>query len=180
MGDATDIPLLQRLRATPELFDAIRQSSGSELSLQQSLRSQFDENLVRAALSVADARAKAHGLLPESEELWLTRVGLEQATAWDVARHKARRFPVGEQVLDLCCGIGCDTAALAERGPVTAVDFDPAMLQRCRWNLEIWNPSAEVQTIAADVRSLNIAGFLVHLDPDRRSGRDRPVKRLEQ
>ncbi len=116
----------------------------------------------------------------------MTSVGLEQSTAWEVAQHKAQRFPVGEAVTDLCSGIGVDTAALLQRGPVTCVDLDSAISQCRDWNLEQWRQAGVVssehahKSIVADVHDLNIMGSLIHIDPDRRSGRDRPVKRLEQ
>ncbi|MCP4509695.1 MAG: hypothetical protein GY826_25245 [Fuerstiella sp.] len=141
--------------------------------------------MVRAAIAVQEARAKAEGRLPSAGRLWLTRVGLEQSTAWDVAQHKARRFPDGEHVFDLCSGIGVDTAALLSGGNVTSVDIDPAMLLRCQWNIETWmeddaiNSGGVWHQNTTDVLSLDLSGKLVHLDPDRRKGRDRPAKRLE-
>ena len=57
--------------------------------------------------------------------MFFTRLGLEQATdAW-VARYKATRFPAGQLLADLCCGIGGDLMALSERGPTRGVDRDP-------------------------------------------------------
>ena len=57
--------------------------------------------------------------------MWFERTGLEQATAEPVARHKARRFAGRTAtVIDLCCGIGGDTLALADWAEVVAVDLD--------------------------------------------------------
>ena len=114
--------LLRRLRSCPEIFSAIADSSTAELSSQRKLRNEFDDDLVRAALSVHEARQRAAGLLPQAEQLWMTRVGLEQSTAWDVAAHKAKRFSKSENVSDLCCGIGVDAAAIAETTHVAAID----------------------------------------------------------
>ena len=180
-----EVKLLNALKTSPALFNELRGSFGSELAIQQKLRRRYDAALVRAAIVVQEARTKAEGKLPNACQLWLTRVGLEQSTAWEVAQHKARRFPEGQHVLDLCSGIGVDTAALLSRGSVTSVDVDPAMALRCQWNIETWmecnavNAGGAWQQDTTDVLGLNLSEKLVHLDPDRRKGRDRPAKRLE-
>ena len=171
--------LLRRLKDCPEIFAAISASTPTELSSQRKLRETFDEELVRAALSVHEARQRATDLLPDADQLWLTRVGLEQCTSREVAAHKAKRFSQSASVSDLCCGIGVDAAAIAEHAQVTAIDTAAAMCLRTEWNAAIWHRSEHIRTQCADVTSLDWAGKIVHVDPDRRSGRDRPTKRLE-
>lgn len=186
MSASDPIALLHRLRHTPELFTALGEAGGSELQMQAQLRSQFPAELVRAALALHECRRLAAGKLPNAEQLWLTKTGLQQATAWQVARHKARRFPDTEVVWDLCSGIGVDAAALLARGPVCCVDNDPAMLLRCQWNLECWqqqqaiDASANPQFETADVLHRDLPNQLLHVDPDRRVGRTQAAKRLEQ
>lgn len=177
--DDADCLLLQRLRSTPELFEAIAACTPAELASQKTLRARFDDELVRAALAVFDARQRANGLLPNVDQLWLTRVGLEQSTAWPVACHKARRFASVPDVADLCCGIGIDAAALTHHASVEAIDCDPAMCLRTNWNVAELGQSDRLRSRSADVASESWAGRIVHADPDRRSGRDRPTKRLE-
>ena len=182
MNAEAELALLQTLRNTPEVFDAVNQATGSELAIQRTLRQQFGDDVVRAALTLSDLRGKAADTLPNAQALWLTRVGLEQSTAWQVAQHKAARFPDDVHVHDLCCGIGVDSAALLQRGPVTSVDCDPAMIQRCIWNVDEWVADAKYAhaTQVADVRSIDCADLVVHVDPDRRAHGDRPTRRLEQ
>ncbi len=177
--------LLLRLRDTPEIFEAIRQSTALELSGQKSLRAEFDQELVRAALSVHESRLKAAGQLPNADQLWLTRIGLEQCTAWEVARHKALRLAGvgsrdGNPVFDLCSGIGVDSAAIAAVSDVIAVDQSPSMCLRALWNAEVWGVAKRMTTRCEDVSASDWAGAIVHIDPDRRAGQDRPTKRLEQ
>ena len=190
--------LLLRVRDTPEIFEAIRRSTSLELSGQKSLRARFDQELVRAALSINDAREKAKGILPDADKLWLTRIGLEQCTAWEVARHKAQRFAgVGSSritqgrdaqdgqaklspVFDLCSGIGVDSAGIAGVADVISVDQSPSMCLRARWNAEIWGRTGRIETRCEDVSATEWAGAIVHVDPDRRVGQNRPTKRLEQ
>lgn len=175
----TEFDLLHQLHSTPEVFEAIRQLAGNDLAVQQQLRREFDPDLVRAALALRDARQRAAGTLADAESLWLTGTGFEQATHPIIAAHKAIRFPRGVSVLDLCSGIGCDASALAARGPVVAVDSDEAMLQRCKWNLDVWN-AGNVEFLHEDAATMNLGGKWIHADPDRRNGRDRPTKRLER
>lgn len=187
--DPTDIAgipaedVLRQLRAHPELLQLVSAATEKETTLQERLRESYLPELVRAALRLRDVRRRAADILPEADRLWLTGVSYEQATAALVATHKAARFPDGHVVLDLCCGIGMDTRALLSRGPVTAVDRDAAMLLRNRWNQDVWFPQGTpfpLTMIQADASTLSLTDQLVHVDPDRRSGRDRPTKRLEQ
>lgn len=179
-GPDEEIQLLYALREHPELLQDIAASSEAERRNQRSLRERYSESLVRAGLSLFEARVAATGLLPNSEQLWLTRVGLEQSTAWTVAQHKARRFAGSARIYDLCSGIGVDSCWLAGQAEVVAVDQDAAMSLRCQWNQEVWQPRHTVQCTTANVHELDTAGHIVHVDPDRRAGSDRPVKRLEQ
>ena len=185
----TDFPeeadLLTQLKALPELLEEILSATGKELGLQERLRERHHPALVRAAFILLDGREKAKSQLLHGEQLWVTPVALQQSTSWAVAQYKAKRFPGGINILDICSGIGVDAAALLARGPVTSVDIDPAMSLRCLWNNQIWssetNPSGfqhEVQT--TDAAQIDVSGRIIHADPDRRVGRDRPTTRLEQ
>ncbi len=175
----SELTTLHGLRGAPELLAAVSRATGSEFAIQRTLRDEYDAGLVRAALSLHEVRIRANGVLPHAEQLWLTRTGLEQTTHPVVAAHKARRFPATVPVLDLCCGIGGDAAALARRGPVTVLDHDEAMIERCKWNLTVWGCPAP-RTIVADANNVSVAGEMIHVDPDRRRSRSRPTKRLEQ
>lgn len=180
-SDSAECRLLQRLRDTSAIFEAIGACTPAEIRSQRALRDRFgDDDLVRAALTLQDARRKAVGKLPDADRLWLTQTGLEQSTAWQVARHKAQRFPREQPIADLCSGIGVDSVALAGRGPVFAFDADPAMSLRCEWNCKIWLAEHPVQARVLDVTQARWTEGLIHVDPDRRAGQSRPVKRLEQ
>ena len=119
--------LLRRLKDCPEIFAAIASSTPSQIANQRKLRDTYDKDLVRAALSVHEGRQRAGGLLPNANQLWLTRIGLEQCTALEVATHKAKRFSNSDSVFDLCCGVGVDASAIAEHVKVTAIDVAGAM-----------------------------------------------------
>ncbi|MCA9066869.1 MAG: hypothetical protein KDA96_27570, partial [Planctomycetaceae bacterium] len=122
-----EIQTLKQLRACPEIFREIADFPGTSLQCQTRLRSRYPDELVRAAIALHEARSQAKDLIPEAESLWLTRVALQQSTAREVARHKARRFIGQSEVTDGCSGIGMDASEIAQHVPVNAVEMDPAM-----------------------------------------------------
>jgi len=174
-----DTALLEQLRAASDLLAAVAACSRPERASQKSLRGRFPDELVRAAVALHEARERAIGRLPHAERLWLTRTGLEQASAWDVAMHKAQRFAGCGDVVDLCCGVGSDAAALSHHAQVTAVDCSPAMVLRATWNAEVLGRPERFSARCGDVAAEDWAGRFVHADPDRRDGRDRPARWLE-
>ncbi len=169
--------VLHALRQTPDILELISGWTDAELGLQAVLRRQYPNDLVRAALSLHELRRGAKGKFTRGDSMWLDRVGLEQSTSETVARHKALRFE--GPVWDLCCGIGGDALALAERCEVTAVDLDPAACLRAGWNAEVYGVDSRVKTLCADVASLTEIAGLVHVDPDRRPGSGGRVSRVE-
>lgn len=175
--DESEFEILRQLRATPDIFRQLEARGGAELHVQAELRRQFPDALVRAALTLRDLRERAAGKFTWAEAMWFDRVGLEQATAEPVARYKAERFE--GHVWDYCCGIGSDTAALADHCAVTAVDVDPAACLRTKWNAEVYGVADHVTVLCADVTMLSDRHGLLHIDPDRRPGRGGRVVRVE-
>ena len=144
-------------------------------------RKDADGAQVAAALRLAVGRVKGTRKFERADRMWLDPVGLEQATSEPVARHKARRFGGecgGGTVVDLCAGVGGDSLALAARGAnVLAVDSDRGMCRRLIWNAGAYDVSGRVLAIQARAERFPIpAGARVHVDPDRRAGRDRRAR----
>jgi hypothetical protein len=110
-----------------------------------------------------------------ARQMYWTNRSLQQATDDVVAAYKAGRFPEGEAVIDLCCGIGGDLLALAQRGPVLGVDSDPVLACLAAENLR--QQSAHNGWVGCgDACQLSVLPQVaVHLDPDRRSGERRSV-----
>lgn len=163
----TECEILQELRANPAILQRVRElCGGPELHVQNQLRKEYPDSVVRAALSLVELRHKGAGKFSRASEMWFDRQGLEQSTAEIVARHKARRFE--SDVWDLCCGIGGDALALAARVPVNAVDANPAAGLRTQWNAEVYGVSERVKTHCLNAEEVAFGGTLVHLDPDRR------------
>ena len=137
-----------------------------------------DVDRVAAAVRLAEGRRRGVDKFARAGAMWLDPVGLEQATAEPVARHKARRFAESGAtlVVDLCSGIGGDTLTLAEFATVLAVDLDPGMNRRARWNAGVYGVESRVAPIRARAEDFaRPAGAFVHVDPDRRAvpGRSR-------
>lgn len=108
---------------------------------------------------------------PEPNDwLWTDR-SLSQASDWWTAHFKARLFPEGQPVWDLCCGAGVDLVALAEHCVAAGVDADPTMLDLARANLEAHALQADLklQSIEADFQVKHLTQTWLHIDPDRRA-----------
>jgi hypothetical protein len=127
---------------------------------------------VSAALRIAEGRRKGATKFTRADRMWFDPVGVEQATAEAVARHKARRFAdAGKWVVDLCSGIGGDALALGDRCQVMAVDVDVGMTLRTAWNAGVYEVDIPVQSMTGRAEDFEIPyGALVHIDPDRRAG----------
>lgn len=169
--------VLTALRATPEIFEAISHTRGSELSVQAALRKTFPDELVRAGLLIHELRKKALVKFARADEMWFDRQGLEQATNEVISTHKAKRFQ--GTVWDLCSGIGGDAIALAAHCDVTAVDLNPAACLRTKWNAQVHGVDQRLNVACLDVHSFSESKGLVHIDPDRRPGASGRVSRLE-
>ncbi len=142
------------------------------------LRKVLSPARARLVLEQVELRRRARVKFAAADRMFFTRVGLEQATDCFVAAYKAARFPAGEPVADLCCGIGGDLLALARRGPATGLDRDPTAallaetnLQRSRSGPPVFLPNPQPH---AQVRCMDASAFPLHetsawhLDPDRR------------
>lgn len=134
--------------------------------------------MVAAAVRLAASRARGKAKFTRAEQMWFEPVGLEQATAETVARHKATRF-LGSQLVDLCCGIGGDALSLAAGARVCAVDADQGMCRRTRWNAQVYGVGERVEVLRARAERVALPSqWLVHIDPDRRQGVGRRSREL--
>ena len=132
--------------------------------------------LIRAALETAILRREAEDKFSRAAEMYFTREALEQASSEPVARHRAQRFGRERLIVDLACGIGGDTCALAQEAPVLAVDLDPLRLQMARENVRVYAPSGRAWFVLSDLqtpglpRQFRIAHAALYCDPSRRAG----------
>lgn len=166
---------------TPEgqsLLDAVALISAPGPADLDRWRRLADAERVSAALRLATGRRKGAGKFLRADRMWLTPVGVEQATAEAVARHKAGRFAGDRPVVDLCCGIGGDSLAIAGVVPgAIAVDRDPAMGLRAGWNASAYGVSDRLLAVQSSAEGFAMPDrALVHIDPDRRAGSPRRAR----
>ncbi len=159
------------LLATPALLaEALATPPGAELAAGTRLRASYDPSLVALAFSQAELRRRARAKFTRADDMLLTRDGLEQASMEVVARHRVARLAGIGRIADLCCGIGGDLVALAGGREVVAVDRDATHLLLAKHNAQVYDVSAGVTFVDADVRDVPLSVDAVFLDPARRSG----------
>ncbi|MBI1344971.1 hypothetical protein GC163_01635 [bacterium] len=166
-----------RLRESSAIFSELAEVQGTEFQVQARLRERYADDVVRAALTLAELRRKAVGKFAAADQLWFDRQGLEQATAETIATYKAQRFD--GPTWDWCCGMGSDAAALSKRVAVTAVDARPVCCLETAWNASVLGQPEQLTVLCGDVTGIDPARQLVHVDPDRRPGGGNRVQRLE-
>jgi hypothetical protein len=121
-------------------------------------------------LEQVELRRRATAKFAHPERMFFTRIGLEQATDEQIAAYKAARFTTQRAgssshpcaIADLCCGIGGDLSALAQRCLTIGVDRDPRTAHFATVNSGVEVYSVEVEHFDLDRISA------VHIDPDRR------------
>lgn len=162
-------------------------NAGADLRLLTRLRKQYTPPQAGALMALAQLRDKAAAKFPEADQLFFTAEALEQATARPIAERRAAHLdahsPPGPW-LDLGCGIGGDTLALARLRPVIAYDLDPVRLRLAQANAAALGLADQVTFQHADWTEELAAGRLpqaagAFVDPARRSA-DRRLFHLDQ
>ncbi len=117
------------------------------------------------------ALAKKLGL---DQRLLAVRGAVEQATSVRVATWHAQQLPADARVLEIGCGCGADSLALAHRAQnLMATDIDPVRAACAHTNLMAFGlasaralPADGLEVLAGEGRRANV----VFADPDRRPG----------
>ncbi|MFA5863814.1 MAG: methyltransferase domain-containing protein [Phycisphaerae bacterium] len=125
----------------------------------------------RAVLELVELRHRARAKFSRADLMFFDRKGYEQASGEIIADYKAGRvklFHAGEDILDLCCGIGGDTLALAAVGKVTGIDLSPERIHIADLNLQVYQRRQNVTLLCADLNTVKFTGGIFHFDPDRR------------
>lgn len=122
-------------------------------------------DLARQAMEFALSRIKARAYGVWTQAGLFTRPSLEQASAPQIAAVHATQFQGCNRVLEICCGAGFDTAALARSAKnVVAIERDTAVAAMARHNLAVQNIT-NVEVITGDALEM-----LTTLDPDQFDG----------
>lgn len=175
---------------TPEQIEALADLADgppATPAIARRLRERFGDRVMTRLLRTLELQTKARRKFGPGR-WWVTSRGLQQATAWQVADHKAAWF--GDRpVIDLCCGVGGDLIRLTRRGPVTGVDADPEIAAMAAANIHAatsdlhsgdrpaltGDPRHQVGRLSAGVvcgDAIRFAGSsdaAIHIDPDRRA-----------
>jgi hypothetical protein len=142
-GDAINLQTLDFLLSEPgrQAAEALRDLPLDDVQTPArlaALRRQFAPAEAGALLALARLRRQAAAKFPEADRLFFSAAALEQATARPIAEHRAawidRHAPPGP-LLDLGCGIGGDTLALAHLRPVIAYEQDRLRLRLAAANV---------------------------------------------
>ena len=150
--------------------DAVAFASSLDLSPAARLRAAeavrpLGADLGPLALEQALLRQRARAKHPCGDELWWTGAALEQASSYDAAAWRARRFD--RPVLDLCCSVGGDLLSMPA-GSV-GVDLDEARLLLARANAEVLGRAVALARADATALTLPVSAD-VFVDPARRAG----------
>lgn len=139
--------------------------------------------LVNALMTQVSLRERGRSKFGDlARRMFFTPQGLEQATRRTVAGHRAERMAGFASQLadgacagDLCCGIGADLLALAERGvAVEGVDADPLTAAVARANIGALGLDGLARVREGDATATTRGRFpLLFCDPARRGGRGR-------
>ena len=162
------------LRVAPQAGDA-----DGQLQLQERLRADYPAPICRAVIAMAQLRWAARDKFPRAACMYFDREGLEMATRDEVARYRASRFAGCDPIVDLCCGIGGDTLALAAHARVIAVDSAPLRLDMARMNAAaVGIDPGRILFVRADARRFSARAEAAFIDPARREA-GRRVRSVE-
>jgi hypothetical protein len=159
----------------PDFIEALDRARGLEASATNISRvaEATSADAARWAFTQWDLRHRAASKFALAGEMLFDRDGLEMASDERLAAYHASRFPAGAQVIEVGCGVGSDTIALARRGPVLAYESDPARAAMARHNLRVHGVEAEVRT---ESWTPDVGGGYAFADPSRRAGGRRTLE----
>jgi hypothetical protein len=152
VGDARTVPLLEELRRY------------------------YSPQWSGALLTLTRLRRKAIDKFPQADQLYFTAEALEQATSFTIADHRARwlhQYAPPGAVLDLGCGIGGDTLALAQYRPVIAYETSGTRLRFAQANAAALGLTEQIDFRLSDWTAELVTGGLpttaaAFADPARR------------
>ncbi|ALG84079.1 THUMP-like domain-containing protein [Gordonia phthalatica] len=145
------------------------------------LRARYGDRAA-ALVETVRTRRKAVGKLSDPERLLASDVALQQATASQVAAHRAADIAArrpGAVVHDVTCSIGSELMALATAdgiGGVIGSDIDPVRLAMADHNLRVTDTAAPWLLARADALAPMSTADVVIADPARRNARGRTFK----
>lgn len=147
----------------------LAEAPADPVRLLTTLRKDLSADRASAVVEQLELRRRARAKFARADEMFFTQKSCEQASDEAVARYKARRFPVAAALLDLCCGIGGDSLALAERGRCAAVDNDRVVALFAQANAQLAH-NGKLMVVVGDAEECDPSLYAAwHIDPDRRA-----------
>jgi SAM-dependent methyltransferase len=178
MAELEDYEWLKSADARRFLADLRAQPCLDPFRTTQSLRQQLPPNRVSVLLEQAELFSYAKRKFRDAEKWVWTKTLLEQASDEVTSHETAADFPLDASVVDLCCGAGADSVAIAKRvSELAALDLSPIACELTRQNAESHALGFQVSHRDASQVTIGQHQFL-HLDPDRRHAGAR-VSRLD-
>ena len=163
----------------------------------EEVRRAIDENIERDPAKVALSKGVPHAALVATQVKYLQRARRKLPALYEArciipprafeqcsSQESARRKPLsGGSVLDMTCGLGIDTMALAEHFErVVSIDRDEVLAEVVRYNMSLLGiRNVEVVTASSEeyVASTTEHFDWVFVDPDRRSAEGKKMVCME-
>ena len=163
----------------------------------EEVRRAIDENIERDPAKVALSKGVPHAALVATQVKYLQRARLKLPALYEArciipprafeqcsSQESARRKPLsGGSVLDMTCGLGIDTMALAEHFErVVSIERDEVLAEVVRYNMSLLGiRNVEVVTASSEeyVASTSEHFDWVFVDPDRRSAEGKKMVCME-
>lgn len=174
---------------TPEgralLDDLPTYEQGDVFALTNRLRGEGHRpELVSLALTQARLRQKAQEKFGDfASSMFFTAAGLEQSTRLRVGVHHASqlRKAGARHVVDLGCGIGADSLAMAGLGlHVTSIETDPETATAATANLAPFPEATVLTGNGLEISLEDIGADAIWLDPARRDSTGKRLKNPEE
>ena len=152
--------------------ESLALTAQSHMADLQTLRQDLSPDEAAAVLEQTLLRRKARHKFAKADTMLFVRDALEQATHHQVAAHRSGRYQNMGRVIDLGCGIGGDSLALASTVKrVVSVDLDPVRLKFANHNADVYNFSDVIRFVRADACQLPLKlnpADAIFADPARR------------
>lgn len=159
----------------PQFFDALDRARdlAATASNISKIAGATSPEAARWAFTQWDLRSRAAAKFALAEKMLFDRDGLEMASHERLAGYHAAQFPEGERIVEIGCGIGSDTIALAKRGPVVAFEPNPVRAELAAHNLRVHGLDAEIRV---EPWIPGVSARFAFADPSRRTGGRRSVE----
>lgn len=149
----------------------------------------MNEDEIEEILNIVHLQIKGKLKFPRAKLMKFSREGLAQASSKYLAEYRTWKIrdKLGEvtNCLDVCCGIGGDSIAMATRWKVVAVENDKDTIDMAKHNIRVYNLERNIDFVEGDINELiENKTFIdkvrntdyIFFDPSRRSEEGRTVK----